>query len=324
MYNTYDDFQRNDDDIYNNQVKMGDSPFAPKTTPQTQNAPQPQQQRTPFNEQTAVAAWSGLDPTANNFGTFLDRLTQQGYSVERGKGGQSSDFATIDGKGYDFLRDVGGQNAAWQLHDPSSFEPGGANYNPAAAAMAAGQGGANGSMSMSSSSNNGITSAQSDELFQMLMGRAKQGLNVSRNDPTIRAQADAYSANEERSKRNYLGDLAEKAGPLANLRGEERLANERVGQRTGGFEAELMGRELTARRTEIAQALQGLQGFISGDKQMALQRELAMLDNAIRQQQLGLQGQQMGMQNDQFLRQLGLNEWDRQNYWDSLRSGYLG
>lgn len=169
-----------------------------------------------------------------------------------------------------------------------------------------------------------------DELYNTLMGRSKQSLAIDRNDPTIRAQSDAYSANEERAKRNYLADLAEKSGPLANLRGETRMANEKQGQDTAGFEAELMGRELTTRRNEITQTLQSMQGLLTTEQQLALQKELASMDNAIKQQQMGLQGrgldlqgQQLSQQNDQFLRNLGFQEADRGSYWDALRSGLL-
>jgi hypothetical protein len=91
-----------------------------------------------------------------------------------------------------------------------------------------------------------------------------------------------------------------------------------------------MSRELTARRAEIQQALSGLQGLLSTDQQLALQRELALLDNAIRQQQIGLQGrgldldwQRALLQNEQFLADLGLRASDRASYWDAVRSGQV-
>lgn len=170
--------------------------------------------------------------------------------------------------------------------------------------------------------------AKADDLYGRYSDRATQGLAIDRNDPTIRAQADAYSANEQRSARSYLADAAEKAGPYANLRGEQRLSAERVGQRTGTFEAELMARELTSRREEIAQALAGMGGMLSGEQARALQNKLGMFDNLIRQQGVNLQGQSLDqdwqralMQNDQFLRGLGLEAWDRENYWDSVHRG---
>ena len=161
-------------------------------------------------------------------------------------------------------------------------------------------------------------------LWQMLMQRAQQGLNVDRNDPALRAQADAYSANEQRASRNFLGDIAERQGPGANLRGEQRMAAERLGQRTGAFEADLVGREITGRRNEIAQALESMRGMLSQDQQLALQRELGLLDASMRERGLGLEQQRMGQQQDQFLRDLGLRDWDRQMYWDMLQRGVIG
>lgn len=128
----------------------------------------------------------------------------------------------------------------------------------------------------------GYGSPQWDELYNMLMGRAKQGLAVDRTNPAVRSQADAYAANEERAKRNALAAMAEKGGPLANLTAETRMANERLGQRTGAFESELVGREISARREEIAQALAGMQGMLTEQQRVALQRELGYLDDAAR------------------------------------------
>lgn len=168
---------------------------------------------------------------------------------------------------------------------------------------------------------------KADNLYNTWLGRSQQALNIDRNDPIIRAQADAYRANEDRSSRNYLSDLAESAGPLANLRGEQRMASERVGQRTGAFEAELLGRELTTRRNEIAQALSAMGGMLSADQQVGLQRELAILDQAIRERGLALQSQSLDqdwqralLQNNQFMADLGLRAENQYNFWnDPLR-----
>jgi hypothetical protein len=181
---------------------------------------------------------------------------------------------------------------------------------------------------------NGAPSGVSGELYNLLLQRAKQGAAIDRNDPNVRAQSDAYAANEERARRNYLADLAESSGPLANLRGEERLAAERVGQRTGSFEAQLMGREIDARRQEIMQALSELRGMLSTDQTLALNRELAYLNDAAQRYGIAtqastaasnrdLQWQQALMQNDQFTRNLGLQAEDRASYWDAVRSGLL-
>lgn len=176
--------------------------------------------------------------------------------------------------------------------------------------------------------------ARNTNLYNILLSRAQQGTQIDGTDPNIRQQADAYSANAQRASRNYLSDLAEKAGPYANLRGEQRLQAERLGQATGSFEAQLIGNELMARRQEIQNALSQMGSMLSVDQQNALQRQLGILDNAIAQQSLGnnllstLLGNQLGWanlnsNNDQFAAQLGFNTADRASYWDALRRGLI-
>jgi hypothetical protein len=172
--------------------------------------------------------------------------------------------------------------------------------------------------------------ARNNQLYQLLSDRATQSLALDRNDPIIRAQADAYAANAERARRNYLDDAAEKGGPYINLRGEQRMTAEQLGQQTGTFESQLLGRELQSRRDEIAQSLTQMGSLLTADQQAQLQRELALLDQSIKQQNVGLQQQSLNqdwqqalMQNDQFLRQLGLNDWDRQQYYDLVQRGLL-
>lgn len=122
--------------------------------------------------------------------------------------------------------------------------------------------------------------SERDQLYAELLARSKQSLAVDRNDPTLRAQADPYAAQQERTKRNYLADLAERAGQGANLQGEERLANERQGQATGLFEAELIGKEINARRNEIQAALSQRGDMLTNEQKLALQRELGLLEDA--------------------------------------------
>lgn len=185
------------------------------------------------------------------------------------------------------------------------------------------------SSSSSSSSSQSIAPVKDprlDEMYNLLLSRATQGLAIDRNTPVIRQQADVYSANEERAKRNYLADIAEQAGPIANLRGEQRVASERVGQRTGAFEAELMGRELVARRTEIAEALQSMQGLLTTEQTLALQKEMKTMDDAIARLKLKQEASQfnadlayrnraLDQAGSQFGQTLGYNydqfDWER-------------
>jgi hypothetical protein len=150
---------------------------------------------------------------------------------------------------------------------------------------------------------------QSDALYQMLMQRAQQGTAVNRNDPNIRSQVDPVVAQQERASRNYLDDVAERSGPLANLQGERRLVAERGGQAAGAFESEVIGREIAAKRDEIQQALSLYGSMLSADKQLELQNQLAQLNAALQREGYGLQREGMAQSNDQFLRELALREW---------------
>jgi hypothetical protein len=161
---------------------------------------------------------------------------------------------------------------------------------------------------------------RADALYSRLSDRANQSLAIDRNDPIIRAQADAFSANQTRQARNLISDAAEGSSQYANLEGQRRIAAEHAGQASGAYEAQLMGSELQARRAEIAQALAQAGGMLTADQANQLQRQLGMLDNAIRQQSLGVTQRGQDQNYDARLRELGLNEWDRNNYWDYART----
>ena len=184
--------------------------------------------------------------------------------------------------------------------------------------------------------NNAPTSGLHDQLIQELLGRAQQTLAIDpATNQVIRAQADPYAARQTRSARDFVADLAERAGPTANLTGQSRLAGERAAQSSGLFESQLIGNEITARRGEIQNALTSLQGIMSTDQEAALRRELGQLDAET--QRLGittgastaanaqdLAWRQALLSNEQFLQQLGLSAENQYNYWDVMRSGGLG
>lgn len=118
---------------------------------------------------------------------------------------------------------------------------------------------------------------RANSLYDLLMQRAGQSLNINRNDPIIRNLSDNYSAQNTRDMRNYLGDTAERLGPNANMSAERRMAAEKLAQGNSMFEAQLMNQELGARRNEIAQALQSAQGLGNSQQAMALQEMLSQL-----------------------------------------------
>lgn len=184
-----------------------------------------------------------------------------------------------------------------------------------------------------------------DVLRNTLLDRATQGTTVDTNDPTFRAQADNYAATQERLRRNYQDDAAERLtaqgmGSSGAMDAERRFSNEQAANSTAGFEAQLAQSELMNRRQEISDALNGLGGLISGDQARALQKQLADLDAAIKRESLAQSGSlasqdlalrsQLGMgglnldalrtklQSDQFNKSLGFNMADKEAYYNSL------
>jgi hypothetical protein len=189
-----------------------------------------------------------------------------------------------------------------------------------------------------------------DVLRNTLLQRATQGTAVDRNDPLIRQQADAFAAGQERARRNAVADQAEQfsAEGAAGSGAQHtltRLTNENAARNVGSFEAELVGRELSNRRTEIMQALQGLQGQITADQTMALERELAQLNAQIQKlgihestslgrselalkDKLGMGGlnldaMRLALQGKQFNDDLGFRIGDREQYYNDSALRYL-
>lgn len=124
---------------------------------------------------------------------------------------------------------------------------------------------------------------QAGELYSFLMDRARQRLDVDKNNPLIRDQVDALRAEQTRSSRQYLQKLAEQRGANTNIGAETRASEEKIGQNTGAFQAGLIAQEIGARRTEIQQALNGATGLLNEQQRMQLQEELANLEAAERQ-----------------------------------------
>ena len=160
----------------------------------------------------------------------------------------------------------------------------------------------------------GAAATPANEFVRLLMERAQRG-PVDRRDADVRAQADAYGAQQTRASRNYLSDLAEREGGApVNLRGEERMAAERAGQASGAFEAEIIGRLNAQRRDELLQYMQMWGNQLSNDQRVSIERELANLTDRARTAD---RSQNM----DQFLRELALREWDIGQGWDYRWSG---
>lgn len=286
---------------------------SPPTTPPPSSVTQT------WNRDKFVQGWRD-----SSFAATPDAFKQYAAQSQYGAGVQiiSPDkFRDADGRVYDIIGNVGTDRAQKRTGYTTDSRYANVTGSKAPAAKAVNAAAPSGPTSASSSVQAAVQPAAVNtvsieeqrkqaedealrqQLIEQLTKRAQQGLAIDRNDPNIRVQADAYSANEERARRNYLADIAEQAGPLANLRGEQRLAAERVGQRTGSFEAELIGRELVAKRTEISDALESMRGMLTTGQEMSLRKELALMDDAIKRLQIKNQSTQFGQNLNEQARQ---------------------
>ena len=176
--------------------------------------------------------------------------------------------------------------------------------------------------------------AKADALYGQLQTRASQAATVDPNNPAIAAQTAAFNAQTDRASRNYLADLAERSGPLANLQGQQRITAEHAGQAGAAFQANLLGQDLSQQRADIADALHSMGGMLSAAQQNDLQAQLGNIDALIKQQglvqnqnqfgqTLGFQQAGQAQQLEEYLRQLGLQQDQQNNYWKALYSGVL-
>lgn len=121
--------------------------------------------------------------------------------------------------------------------------------------------------------------------------QATQGTAVDPNDPNIRQQVEPFAAAQERSRRQYESEAAERLsaqglGSSGAMENERRFGAERAGQATGMFQSQLIGEELKTKRGEIQDALNHLGDTISNDQKNALTKQLADLDAAIKRESI--------------------------------------
>lgn len=248
---------------------------------------------------------SGAD-ARGNLGAITDWLNTRGYPGAKVVGADKIDFGqgpvdVLTSNNQWWWNPTGGQGGANAAGAGGMGLPGapGAGAAPATFGAAA-AGGRQGSW--------GMGSPQGGALFDLLMQRAQQSLNVNPNDPIIKGQVDAYSAAQGRQRQSYLRDLAEKEGPNANIGMEGRMTSEAAGQATSAFQAQQMSQELAARRQEIESALSGAAGLLTAEQAMDLQYELAQLDiqqrSLDRQQQASQFSQGQAQNASQFAQRL--------------------
>lgn len=241
---------------------------------------------------------SGGQVSRGNLQGAVSYAQANGHPGAHAVGDDKIDFG--DGNGpIDVVQSNG---SVWFNNQPGA---GGGSGGVVSAGVAGTGGGAGGAgMAGAGSAGGGQFSAisgQSSDLYNLLMKRATQSLDVNPSDPIIKGQTDAFNAQQQRDSKNYLSTVAEKQGANANISAETRIAGEQVGQNTSAFEAQLMGQELATRRQEIQQALSGAAGFLTSQQQMALQEELAQLNITQRQWETKMG---LGQQESEFARRL--------------------
>ncbi len=198
----------------------------------------------------------------------------------------------------------GGQNSAtWTGIGPGSGSAGNDVYPNGAPQLAGG----NGAYTPGQSGPTGMQDPRSSALFDLLMQRAQQSSTIDRNDPNVRAQSDAFNAQGQQARRDFLAAQAEKAGPYGNQTSEERRSAEELGKTSGAFEAQAIANKENARRQEIESALSGAAGFLTEQQRMALQKELQQMSLAQQESQFG---RNLEQNSDQFNKNLGQNAWE--------------
>lgn len=274
----------------------------PDQNPDSQSQSSPWQVPTqdPNNPRAQVQTVGASSPNAFNYENARDEWMSGKYSKDEAGARQwandhgvqynGGDTITLPNGGgsIDILGNWAGGKGNGQAVTQNWTPAGGNGPNPNGQPVGGGPGGPGGA-----GGRDPATQAKWDELYAELLKRSHQGLNIDRNDPIIRQQSDAFAANQERSRREFLSAQAEKSSPYStgNQLGQERMSAERAGQATGGFEAQLMGRELQSRRDEIQHALDSMGGMLTESQRLQLQKELGYLNDATNRYGISTQAQ---------------------------------
>lgn len=235
-----------------------------------------------------------------NLAQYVDEFNKAyGYSAKAGNPNATGQTDTIDfGNGAGWTDVIHGGDNAWQwlVEGAGGGQPSGgntANGAPSMADLLAPQAGyqaaprtynAGEILQGDTDPNAGREQSLLDLLQGISTGSRPESANpnftIDPNDPIIKNQVDAYDASQQRATRNSLDALAEREGTHANISAETRHANEASGQATAGFQASLIGQELTARRQEAEQALQLNAQYLTADQQRQAQLKIEQLRNA--------------------------------------------
>jgi hypothetical protein len=142
------------------------------------------------------------------------------------------------------------------------------------------------------------------QFFDQLQGYIDQyGRPVTPDDPIIKAQTDAFRAQQTRGAEQGQAKLAEanayKGTPTGTRDAGTQAGYEAAALNTGNFQANQMFQEQTQRRSALQNILSLYGGQLTAEQTRQLQSEIAAIDATLRNQ--GLVNQ-----NAQFYDQLGL------------------
>lgn len=153
-------------------------------------------------------------------------------------------------------------------------------------------------------------------LYAELLKRSQQSLMVDPNDPIIKGQVDASTAIANREALKQSQAAAERAGPYGTgeaLAGAS-SAHENVQLQAQAQQFKLMSDEVTARRAEIKDALDGRMGMLTTEQQVRLREQ----DQALERRQQDLAAQQAAAQNALAQQQLALSRDNAQHNWSQM------
>jgi hypothetical protein len=159
------------------------------------------------------------------------------------------------------------------------------------------------------------TSPTIDSAFnETLLAMLNKPIGASLSDPALKGQADAYSVGQQRSRDQFRDAMAERmaANGISDSgafdQGIQGLYQQQ-GENESGFNAKLVGDELTRQRDELQNYMQLAGARLTSQEAQALQLKIAELNASI-----ASQGQTN--QNNQFNRSQGFNE----EQWGALQS----
>lgn len=249
----------------------------------------PTTQPAPFNRETYRQGWSG--GSADQLKAYNDRFGVQTR-------GDVSLLPT--GEAIDMITDVGGKNGyGWT--DAGDVVNGQIRARPQAAPSPVASSAAFAAPAQAAPQND-----FQNQIRALLLQKLQEfGKPTDPNDPVIAGQTEAYRNERTRSAERERAQMAERAAFQGLLSGGQSSGafdttvqgiNEEAGQDVSGFKAQLMGRELENRRSQLASMLS--LAVQSGDQESAraLQLQIAQMDAELRRLGLEQQGSQFNAQ----------------------------